>query len=1155
MASEDAHPDAHRLAELERRLSFLENELAHLRERLEVSESAAARLAHTPPAPLQPVHIDSAIDRPPTSPTATPSIPASIAPLPLAPRAFEPAAIPAASRPAPAQKPASSVDSSAQPADPPSVLGSVITTFLDQRREKTRGPANASAAPAASTTTTPPASKPIPPKPASSTKPASRPTSISAVEQALGGRWYALIGAVIVLIGLGLFLKLAVEQHWLAFPPAWRCAGVALAGLALLGAGEWARRKLTLASSAGFSAAGIGALIASVWAAHRLYDLTGELPAFILMAAACALGVFVAARAGLASVAVVSLLGAYLNPLIVGDTNNSKIGFFAYLLLVLATGLALPIWKGRVFRAVRSLVWWGTTLMGGIAATRTIYGSEPVPALVFVSLAWFMIQTELAVTAGRFGIVGRNQEGFEGPPKPLRSVTHFDSTFSAITLYHDWRPIASSFSSTAWVSTLASLALGHIGAIPTWLAPAFFCAVTLAAAHILSGHLRFLTDVPDNDSDRLGASFALQAGGLLITAISMALSGGIQVVAWLALGACAIAAGRWIRSRALDVYGLITLSIGTARLVIYDSNFGPASLVSSDALGLALGPWTLFAIVAAAAWLTAAWLLRPLAAKTWLAITNICVAVGITLFALAPTLLTSPSPVGMVFISAVAAGLAWLAIRLRSQGLSVYSLSGITLSTLIAIIYTWRAGSADSLSLWGLIFTQWNVALLVIVLAWLAAAWLIRHLPGQKWKTVSDTCVAVGFTLIALAPSLLTPPAPAGVALAAVVALSLLFMSTRLASFGLAIYASTLLILATCVTTTYAWLHRPEAPAALWGLVLTTWNLTAACVAACWAAARSLRPARAPAELWKHLASTALVLALIHLPVNADGSAASISIAWLAISLTALTVSYRARLTDLALPASSVVFLAEVAWLAEYSPLRGRWPADAAPALLSKGLLTGLALTAGASVAAWLSRTSAARSLTDAPVIINASPRPGSLLGDLSTPMRLLRAIFPALATSAVIILWLSTSMEAGRIGEIISSDRTVQRAAVSVWWGMYGLGLISAGFLWKTSAGLGVPTARRAGLALVALAVLKALIWDLIQVPPLARVVSFVGLGLLMMAVTVIYAKLAGRLGRGPSRGTSGDAGEPFLSSTPQDEREPVNPSDPANAPPTSPL
>lgn len=176
-------------------------------------------------------------------------------------------------------------------------------------------------------------------------------------------------------------------------------------------------------------------------------------------------------------------------------------------------------------------------------------------------------------------------------------------------------------------------------------------------------------------------------------------------------------------------------------------------------------------------------------------------------------------------------------------------------------------------------------------------------------------------------------------------------------------------------------------------------------------------------------------------------------------------------------PAGAMI-LALTAWLAAFSPPLG-----------SAGLWLGLLHVAGLSAAAWLARAA-----------------------DAAYPS-IQRSLPTLLLAAATVALWVATSMEAGRIGEIISNDPTVQRAAVSVWWGAYGLGLISAGLMVRTRSGRGIPAARRVGLALVAVAVLKAVIWDLAFVSAPARVFSLIGLGLLMMAVTVVYNKLAGRV------------------------------------------
>ncbi len=927
MSDADPQRDASRLGELETRLAALEGEVAKLRELAARGGPAAEPVTRSAPqtgevAPPAPVVVAM-----PAGPVVGP---ASSAPL--------------------------------SPASP-----SGLTDRLRAIRPLAAASAFASGGPAARAV----------PKPVQrERKPKQKGAGLSGLEQALGGRWYALIGAVILIIGIGLFFKLAVEQGWLHVSPLARCVGVALAGFALLGGGEWAIRKLTRAASAGLSAAGIGTLLASVWAAHRMYDLTGSALAFVLMAAACALGVVIAARSGLASVALAALLGAYLNPAVVGDAHQSKVAYFAYMLMVLGTGLALLLWKGRAFAPVRSLAWWGTILFGGVVAASEAVRADAVPPLAFVILAWFMVQGELAISAGRFGLVGPPPAGPAGGIREL-----FTGEFSGKALaggLRVWRPVTSSFSTTAWSAVLATVALDHLMSVPSWLAPAFLAAVALGGAHVLSGHLRFLTDAPENDAERVGTSLAVQSGGLLIAAVSMAMSGGTQAVAWLALGVAAIAGGRWIRARALDVYGLIVMSVGTLRLVLYDAHFGPSGRVLSEALGLAWSVWTLLALTCACSWGAAAWFTRRDPTSRWIVVSNLSVGIGLSVAGLAPTELAHISAASAVVAGLVGIAAVYAAGRLVSWGLGLYGLGVLGLSLMIPIVGgAWTIHEAKTVRWLGLLLSEWSAALVLVAAGWGACRWLAPRSLGGRWVL--------------------------------------------------------------------------------------------------------------------HLCSAGMVLSLMCAVGHSQASAGSLSIAWCIVALAGIAAGCRTAWKDLQLPAVGAMLLAVLAWLAAFSPLCGRWEAGSAPALMSAGLLTAIAVIGGCAVSAWLLRAEAAR---------DREGRAARLKGLWAVP-----------AIVGVVVLWIASSMEAGRIGEIVSSDRTVQRAAVSVWWGIFGLGLITAGFVWPTADKRGVPAARRAGLALVAVGVLKMLIWDLISVPQGARVISFIGLGLLMMAVTVVYAKLTGRL------------------------------------------
>jgi uncharacterized membrane protein len=102
----------------------------------------------------------------------------------------------------------------------------------------------------------------------------------------------------------------------------------------------------------------------------------------------------------------------------------------------------------------------------------------------------------------------------------------------------------------------------------------------------------------------------------------------------------------------------------------------------------------------------------------------------------------------------------------------------------------------------------------------------------------------------------------------------------------------------------------------------------------------------------------------------------------------------------------------------------------------------------------------------------------------------------------------------------MVTLDPRARRAAMSMWWGAFAIGLISVGFWRRASA------VRYTGLALIGIAVVKALVFDMIGVTPVWRVVSVIGLGLLLLLVAGAYAKLSSRLSlRSPRRDDGGQS------------------------------
>ncbi len=109
---------------------------------------------------------------------------------------------------------------------------------------------------------------------------------------------------------------------------------------------------------------------------------------------------------------------------------------------------------------------------------------------------------------------------------------------------------------------------------------------------------------------------------------------------------------------------------------------------------------------------------------------------------------------------------------------------------------------------------------------------------------------------------------------------------------------------------------------------------------------------------------------------------------------------------------------------------------------------------------------------------------------------------FTAPAAAGFLLLFAATSFEAGRTVEKLFEDQTAQRAAISHWWGAFAAGLLTLGFV-RERAWL-----RHCGLGLLGIAAVKVVLYDLAGVSQVWRIVSFLGLGLLMLGVSVVYAK-----------------------------------------------
>src|SRR5262245_9921788 len=217
------------------------------------------------------------------------------------------------------------------------------------------------------------ASSPIAPPPQPPPPPAAAPAPAMSFEERLGTRWAVWVGGLALALG-GIFLvRYSIQQGLIG--PGVRVALGALLAIALIAAGEWARRTERLSGMAGLpsahipsvlTAAGTTVAYADVYAAYALYDFLAPGAAFILLGLV-ALATLAAALLHGPALAGLGMVGAYVTPVLVKSTQPNFWALYIYLAVVTAAAFALARFRMWRWLAITALAFGFLWTFPGIA--------------------------------------------------------------------------------------------------------------------------------------------------------------------------------------------------------------------------------------------------------------------------------------------------------------------------------------------------------------------------------------------------------------------------------------------------------------------------------------------------------------------------------------------------------------------------------------------------------------------------------------------------------------------------------------------------------------------------------------------------------------------------------------------------------------------
>ncbi|MEJ5058506.1 MULTISPECIES: DUF2339 domain-containing protein [unclassified Pseudomonas] len=200
----------------------------------------------------------------------------------------------------------------------------------------------------------------------------------------LGGNTVLRVGVVLLFLGLAFLLRYATEG--VVIPIELRYAGVAAAALGLLGLGWWLRARNGQYALI-LQGAGIAVLYLTVFGAMRLHPLLDPTAAFGLLVAVTVFSAILAVTQNSLGLAAAAALGGFAAPILVSTGAGSHVALFSYFALLNAGIFAIAWFKA--WRLLNVIGFVGTFSIGFAWAMRSytadlLWSTEPFLILFFL---------------------------------------------------------------------------------------------------------------------------------------------------------------------------------------------------------------------------------------------------------------------------------------------------------------------------------------------------------------------------------------------------------------------------------------------------------------------------------------------------------------------------------------------------------------------------------------------------------------------------------------------------------------------------------------------------------------------------------------------------------------------------------------------------
>ncbi|MBL1431996.1 MAG: hypothetical protein COC09_09425 [Gammaproteobacteria bacterium] len=204
-----------------------------------------------------------------------------------------------------------------------------------------------------------------------------------------GGNMFVRVGIIILFMGMTFLVRYAIGQNLI--PIELRLAAVSAAAIGLLFWG-WRQRNTRPDFALVIQGGGIGLLYLTIFAGFSLYDVIPSMLAFVFLALTVMLGAMLAILQNAKPLALFAAIGGFLAPILTSSGSNNYIGLFSYYTL-LNLGIFSIAWfkSWRILNFVGFVFTFAISTVWGVLSYEPAFFASTEPFLIIFFLLYVAI--------------------------------------------------------------------------------------------------------------------------------------------------------------------------------------------------------------------------------------------------------------------------------------------------------------------------------------------------------------------------------------------------------------------------------------------------------------------------------------------------------------------------------------------------------------------------------------------------------------------------------------------------------------------------------------------------------------------------------------------------------------------------------------------